>query len=354
MAVRGERRRLAAMIAAPVLLLLAVVAWRLGTDLRASRDHHAVGDGRDPRTYGFDLADLAYPESLLAAGGVPRDGLPTLDRPPLLTPAGVDSLNNAERGKYLVGADRVLGAVVRGEARCWPLRVLDWHEVCLDTLGGAPLAATWSPLSGSAAVYGRLVEGDTLRLGVSGLLLNSNTLLFDRAASPSLWCQLTGEAVAGPRRGERLPRVPAVVTTWEHWRRDHPGTTVPAPAPTFKRRYQSRPYQTYRSGGRLRFPAAPLAGGGGPLDPLLIVETPAGRRVLDAARLVREAGPDGVWQGESDGVALRFRVAPQAPGEQPAVWPERAGSELVSGGGFAVYYADRFAWHAFHPEDRLP
>jgi len=354
MAVRGDRRRLVTMIAAPVLLLLAVGVWRLGTDVRASRDHHAVGDGRDPRTYGFDLADLAYPESLLAAGGVPRDGLPALDRPPLLTPAGVDSLNEAERGKYLVGADRVLGAVVGGEARCWPLRVLDWHEVCLDTLGGAPLAATWSPLSGSAAVYGRLVEGDTLRLGVSGLLLNSNTLLFDRAASPSLWCQLTGEAVAGPRRGERLPRVPAVVTTWEHWRRDHPGTTVPAPAPTFKRRYQSRPYQTYRSGGRPRFPAAPLPAGGGPLDPLLIIETPAGRRVLDAARLVREAGPDGVWQGVSDGVALRFRVAPQAPGEQPAVWPERAGSKLVSGGGFAVYYADRFAWHAFHPEDRLP
>ncbi len=349
MAGRGGRRRLVVAFAAPVLLLLAVVAWRLGTDVRASRDHRAVGDGSHPRTYGFDLANLAYPESLLAAGGVPRDGLPALDRPPLLTPAGVDSLNDAERGKYLVGADRVLGAVVCGEARCWPLRVLDWHEVCLDTLGGEPLAATWSPLSGSAAVYGRVVDGDTLQLGVSGLLLNSNTLLFDRAATSSLWCQLTGEAVAGPRRGDALPRLPAVVTTWERWRRDHPGTTVPAPAPTFKRRYQSRPYQTYRSGGRTRFPSAPLPAGGGPLDPLLIVETPAGRRVLDAARLARETGPEGVRVDEVDGVAVRIHAAPQAPGEQPAVW-----MELVSGGGFTVYYADRFAWHAFHPEDRLP
>ncbi|MBK9305055.1 MAG: DUF3179 domain-containing protein [bacterium] len=348
MAVRGEWRRLVTMLAAPVLLLLAVVVWRLGTDLRATRDHHAVGDGRHPRTYGFDLANLAYPESLLAAGGVPRDGLPTLDRPPLLTPAGVDSLNEAERGKYLVGADRVLGAVVRGEARCWPLRVLDWHEVCLDTLGGAPLAATWSPLTGSAAVYGRAAGGDTLRFGVSGLLLNSNTLLFDRAASPSLWCQLTGEAVAGPRRGERLPRLPAVVTTWEHWRREHPGTTVPAPAPTFKRRYQSRPYLSYRSGGRTRFPSAPLPAAG-PLDPLLIVGTTHGRHVLDAARVVREAGPDGVWSGEVNGIAMKFRTAAQAPGEQPAVW-----TELEFGDGITIYYADRFAWHAFHPEDRLP
>jgi hypothetical protein len=179
-------------------------------------------------------------------------------------------------------------------------------------------------------------------------LLNSNTLLFDRAATPSLWCQLTGEAVAGPRRGERLPRLPAVVTTWEHWRRDHPGTTVPAPAPTFKRRYQSRPYLSYRSGGRTRFPSAPLPAAG-PLDPLLIVASPAGRHVLDAARLVREAGLDGVWDGEVNGIAMKFRTAPQAPGEQPAVW-----TELEFGDGITIYYADRFAWHAFHPEDRLP
>ncbi len=348
MAVRGEWRRGGWVLAAALLIVIAVIVWKVGADLRSGGSRHAVGDGRHPRTYGFDLDNFAYPESLLAAGGVPRDGLPTLDHPPLLTPAGVDSLNDAERGKYLVGADRVLGVVVRGEARCWPLRVLDWHEVCLDTLGGAPLVATWSPLSGSAAVYGRAVGGDTLRFGVSGLLLNSNTLLFDRAVSPSLWCQLTGEAVGGPRRGARLPRLPAVVTTWEHWRRDHPGTTVPAPAPTFKRRYQSRPYQSYRSGGRTRFPSAPLPATGR-LDPLLIVETPAGRHVLDAVRLVSDAGPAGVWTGVLDGIAVRLRVAPQAPGEQPAVW-----SELVTGAGFTLYYADRFAWHAFHPEDRLP
>ncbi len=158
----------------------------------------AVGDGRNVASYGFDLTRCLVPRATLVAAGMPKDTLEPLPMRDLLTAAQVDSLNAAERGKYLVPDDLVIGVVVGGVARAYPIRVLNWHEVANDTLGGRPIAVTWHPLCGSSVVFDRRVAGETLTFGQSGLLTNSNLLLYDRRDDTA------DEPVAGAgRRGSR-------------------------------------------------------------------------------------------------------------------------------------------------------
>lgn len=257
------------------LFFVAVAVVQIGEVVR-SRGRPRIGDGRDPATYGFDLDSLVLDRRWLAAG-MPNDGLRPLDTPPLLTAAGVDSLNRAERGKYLVSRDLVIGVAVPGAARAYPVRVLDWHEVANDTLGGVPLAVCWHPLSGAAVVLDRRRPGrEPLALATSGLLWNSHHLLHD--ADRSLWAPLLARAVAGPATGDTLAVIPAALVEWAAWRAAFPATTVPWPEPAQRAAYKRDPYGNYRSGDRLRFPVAPLAPlapGAGLKDPLAVGETPA-------------------------------------------------------------------------------
>ncbi len=186
-----------------------------------------------------------------------RDGLRALTLPVTMTPHEVDHHNENERGKLLVSADRVVGIEIDGEARAYPLRLLRWHESINDVVGGRAVAVTYSPLSGGIAVWDRVVDGREISLAVSGWLHNSNTLLYDRrneGETSSLWHQLTGEAVTGPAAGQRMTALPAELSTWVDWRRDHPETTVMAPDADSKPKYKRDPYHSYRGSDVLRFP----------------------------------------------------------------------------------------------------
>jgi hypothetical protein len=122
--------------------------------------------------------------------------------------------------------DMVIGVVVGGEARAYPVNLM-WepvNEVLNDTLGGQPIAATWCPVAHSAAVYERSLDGKSLELGAVGLR-NGVFILYDRA-SRSWWSQVVGRAVEGPLAGKTLSKHASTVTTWAAWRRAHPYTTV--------------------------------------------------------------------------------------------------------------------------------
>ncbi len=269
MSSRGERTRaptawrsVAWLVLLATALCAAVIVQHVVPVLR-SGGSRARGDGRDPATYGFDLTTCFVDRATLVGGGLPRDGLPVLDLPALMTAAAVDSLNEAMRGKYLVPSDRVLGLVVGGVARAYPLRVLCWHEVVNDTLGGAPVAVAYNPLADSAAAFARAAGADTLAFGISGLLWNSCHLLYDRRqerGGESLWSPLLGRAVAGPAAaaGRCLIGLPLAVVRWDDWRAAHPATTVLFPGEPFRERYRRNPYSVYYGDDRLRFPAAPL------------------------------------------------------------------------------------------------
>ncbi len=154
-----------------------------------------------------------------------RDGVRALVAPAMIDAAEVDRFNREERGKMLVPDDRVIGVEISGDARAYPLRLMRWHEVVNDVVGGEPIAVTYSPLCDSVAVFSRELDGIEVELGVSGLLYNSNTLLYDRRSGPPatpLWTPARWSP--GRRTGAGPARlVPArILTTWASWRARHP------------------------------------------------------------------------------------------------------------------------------------
>jgi len=309
------------------------------------------GDGRHPDSYGFDLATAIVPRAEIVASGMTVDGVAPLIDPRTIPASGVDRIHREERGKYLVGSDRVVGVVLGGEARAYPLRVLNWHEVANDTLGGIPIAVTYSPLTDSVVVFDRRVGSETLTFGISGLLYNSNQLLYERrppGAPSSLWSQLLFRAVAGPAaaRGEALTVVPSQLVTWDTWRASEPATTVLDPDRMLLKRYRGNPYGMYYGSDLLRFPVTPLPPAGDPpyKTPVVVLESAGGRAVLAIPGLARRAGPDG-----SAGVATAAGQAPlRVTPEPPTALVERG-----PGTPEPVAHAFWFAWHAMHPEDPL-
>jgi hypothetical protein len=148
--------------------------------------------------------------------------------------------------------DRVIGVERGGLTRAYPLRVLNWHEVVNDEMAG-PVLVTYCPLCGSGVTAERRVAGEATRFGVSGLLWNSDLVMYDRLTG-SLWSQLLGTAIHGPRTGDTLQFIPSNLTTWGAWRESHPETSVLLPPPASEtvgegergiRSYAENPYVGY-------------------------------------------------------------------------------------------------------------
>jgi hypothetical protein len=179
-------------------------------------------------------------------GGVVKDGIPALDRSPHVA---------AEAAGWLRDDELVFGVVLDGEARAYPRRILDWHEMANDVLAGRPFSLTWCTLCGSAILFETTVGETVFTFGTSGLLYRSNKLMYDRQTN-TLWSQMWGEPVLGPlaESGIRLKALPLVATTWGDWRRTHPYTTVVSTRTGFDRDYARPPYADYFSSDRLMFP----------------------------------------------------------------------------------------------------
>ena len=162
-------------------------------------------------------------------GGVPLDGIPAIDDPESVP---------ADTARFMRDTDTVFGVRIGGEHRAYPVKVLSWHELLNDTVGGQPITLSFCTLCGSGILYSAVDdEGARLMFGTSGLLYRSNKLMFDRATL-SLWSNLTGEAVVGERaaQGSRLTMLPMTLTRWDAWRQRHPDTTVMVPDPAAARR----------------------------------------------------------------------------------------------------------------------
>jgi hypothetical protein len=201
---------------------------------------HAAAAGGDN---GFDLSNSILPRADIAHGGPPRDGIPALSDPPLIAPA---------EAAYLEPGDRVIGIELNGDARAYPVAILNWHEIVNDRIGGRRFAITYCPLCGTAVAFDAEVGGEATDFGVSGLLYNSDVLLYDRATE-SLWSQILGKAIAGPRVGMTLRAVPVSHTTWRDWLQKYPSTRVLSDDTGYARDYRRDPYAGYEESRALYF-----------------------------------------------------------------------------------------------------
>ncbi len=194
-------------------------------------------------------------------GGVAFDGIPALDRPPLVP---------AAEGTYLDDDEPVFGIEIAGDARAYPLRILDWHEMTNDVVGGVPVSLAYCTLCGAGIAYdGRASDGQTYDFGSSGFLMRSNKLMYDRQTR-SLWNQFTGKPVVGPLVGKdvTLKRLPVVVARWAEWRAEHPDTRVLSLETGHERPYHpGAAYASYFASPDLMFPVSLPARGPDGLDP---------------------------------------------------------------------------------------
>jgi len=279
---------------------------------------------------GFDLSQATIPTDEIHAGGPPKDGIPALTNPKMI--AAIDA-------SYLAGNDRVIGVTLHGEARAYPLKIMNYHEIVNDSVGGQPVAITYCPLCDSAVVVDRR-EGNSIReFGVSGLLYNSNVLMFDRGAKvESLWSQIMTEGVSGPAARQGLKTMPLDLTTWNDWRTRYPETKVVSIDTGHRWDYQRSPYASYFANPRdLMFPVDKID-----------ARLPTKARVLgvwteDAARAFPLTAFDennATLEDELNGRHFSLVYNPTAK----SLRIEHADD------GVQWVYSLWFAWYAFHPD----
>ena len=97
----------------------------------------------------------------------------------------------------------VIRISIKGIAHAYPIRILNYHEIVNNVIGGTSVVITYCPLCGSGTAFEAAINGRSYEFGVSGLLYNSDVLMYDRQTN-SLWSQLMVQAVAGPMKGTRL------------------------------------------------------------------------------------------------------------------------------------------------------
>ncbi len=290
----------------------------------------SAGDTRVQTMNGFDVSNSTVPLNEIHRGGPPRDGIPALTDPEFIA---------ADAAHGLRDDDRVLGVARNGVAKAYPLGIMNYHEVVNDYFGAEPIAVTYCPLCFTGIAFqAAQPDGSRRTFGVSGLLYNSDVLLYDRQTD-SLWSQIGANAISGPQRGDTLTMIPLANTTWGAWRDEHPDTLVLSRNTAYSRNYDRDPYAAYAEDDALMFPVRFRMQAMHPKTPVL------GVRIGDHARAypLAEFPETGRHRVEDTlgGEAIKLEI--DADAQTGRVFDSR-GEELPS------MIAFWFAWFAFHPE----
>ena len=213
------------------VLLISLMSASADADRRLSRN-------------GFVVDDALIPTADILVGGPPRDGIPAITNPKFIP---------VEHVTYLKDEDRLIGIVIDGEARGYPIKILDHHELVNDQIGRQHFVVSYCPLCGTGMVFGANIGADqALEFGVSGLLYNNDVLLYDRNTG-SLWSQILKKSVSGKLKGTELPQLPALHTSFADWKFKHPDSKILSNDTGYKKNYARNPYRGYAQSKRIWF-----------------------------------------------------------------------------------------------------
>lgn len=238
----------------------------------------------------FPRTDFTQADPNLAnavAGGPPKDGIPAIDDPTFVPLSAFDR------------PDSVQAIVLAGEniTKVYPYNILVWHEIVNDEIDGTPVAVTFCPLCGSAIVYNRtLPDGTVSTFGVSGALLESNLIMYDRATE-NLWQQSTGETLAGSFHPATLTHEPFQLLTLGAIRETYPNAVVLSEDTGYRRDYARNPYAGYESDDRFLFTPSDLDTSFPPKT-IMAVFRDGGTTFAAPWLALREAGEATVTSGE--------------------------------------------------------
>jgi len=325
-----KRLAIGALMAIGLFGAVAVVQWEHITQIGASADRaRAFVPAEVPPTL-FDLTDLKVPQDQILRGGPPKDGIPALTDPKTVAVQDAD---------FMRPDDRVIGITINNQSRGYPIKVLNLHECYNDTLGGVPIAVVFCPLCDSVTVVDRRLGEKTFEFGISGLLHNSNVLLYDRQ-DDALWSQAGLIAISGPHAGESLTHLHGwEITAFELWAQAHPESTIASldtghyPA----ERYDSPAYASYFLTDEVMFPVSrsdPRFANKAPVIGVMLGEKTKAYPVETIA-----AAPDG-------------RVTDTIDGRPVVLEADDAGTVRIvqAPEDSRVIHTFWFAWFAFHPD----
>lgn len=276
---------------------------------------------------GFNLKDSLIPVTQINFGGPDKDGIPSIDKPDFVM---------AGFAAFLRNDDQALGLVRGKTVRAYPVPILNWHEVVNDRIGKDPVVITFCPLCGTGVAFDARVNGRDLSFGVSGLLYNSDVLLYDRQTN-SLWSQLLGQAISGPLKGSRLTMLPLTHATWADWRKAQPATQVLSTNTGTVRPYRRDPYDSYEKTEELMFPVQFRAAGYHPKERVLGIRIDGRSKAYPFVELGKTSSEFVDRIGDK---ALTIRYDRTA---------RRATAHGADGQQLAAVVGYWFAWYAFNP-----
>lgn len=145
--------------------------------------------------------------------GAVKNGIKAIDFPTYSYVSNRDNINS----EVLRDADEVVVVSINGVQKIFPIKILNYHEIVNDTIGGVPVSVVHSPYSYTTSVWKNRVNVFDLMFSVSGLVYNNNILMYDRLTD-SKWSQLLGKAVNGPLITSEPTQFSFVQTTWGKWK----------------------------------------------------------------------------------------------------------------------------------------
>lgn len=182
----------------------------------------------------WNKSSINYNE--LQSGGPSRDGIPPLDK------AKFESIASAKT--WVKDKEPVIFLKINAEVKAYPLSILMWHEIVNDKLSDKNVAVTFCPLCNSAIVFDRELDGILYDFGTSGLLRNSDLVMYDRQTE-SLWQQFTGEAIVGDLLTSKLKLLPSSIVSFKDVYENFPNAKILSKDTGYVREYGKNPYSGY-------------------------------------------------------------------------------------------------------------
>jgi hypothetical protein len=283
------------------------------------------------RNNGFDLANATIPADEILHGGPPRDGIPALDQPRFVA---------GRQMKKLSLDDRVLALDYNGVQKAYPVSILDYHEIVNDDFGGEPVLISYCPLCGTGMAFHARVDGKRLHFGVSGLLYNSDVLMYDRETE-SLWSQIMKSAISGEMQGNSLTMLALEHTHWGDWQRRYPKTQVLSFDTGFQRDYSRTPYAGYSNSAALYFPVAHTDRRYHPKEVVIGLDINGHKKAYPFVELAKISRP---LKDQLGDISLTIHYDSATRSARVIDSQGRAVPSLTS------YW---FAWYAFHPSTEV-
>jgi uncharacterized protein (DUF983 family) len=280
---------------------------------------------------GFNLDNAIIPVSEIKDGGPAKDGIPSIDAPKFIKASGAVLDRNA----------RILGVYENGIAKAYPISILNYHEIVNDHFGDQPVVVTFCPLCGSGIAFDALVKDKPKTFGVSGLLYNSDVLLYDRETE-SLWSQLKYQAVAGTLVGVSLKMLNTANTTWKSWNVKYPNTLVLSEDTGFIRDYSRNPYPGYEDSPALYFSVSDQDARFHPKETVIGVEINGKFKAYAFSELEKLKGKELKDSFEGKDLIIKYK-----PSSKSAEIFDNEANPIPAVTNFW------FAWFAFHPDTEV-